>query len=198
MDTRGVTPMASGTYTRLQGAVFIADSDDPELSAEMLIHELSHTRLSLLEDLAPFFGDFSREKAGHYSPWRDTFRSAEGVLHALFVHMEIARFWLVRMRHSDTDAARERCLRRLWTLAEQIRVGSRDLRETGQFTQVGDVLLTKVEQELTTLETRLPPLDESARPFFSEIKPDPALSQHTIVHAVAGHRDGVREGCWNV
>src|SRR5436190_6314981 len=35
MTTGGVTPMASGSYTRLLGTVFIADASDPVFLAEM-------------------------------------------------------------------------------------------------------------------------------------------------------------------
>lgn len=196
MTTDGVTPMASGSYTRLQGAIFIADSTDPYLTAEMLVHEVSHTRLSLLEDLAPFFGGFSRNEQGHYSPWRDSLRSAEGVLHALFVHIEIAHFWSERLTSSNDSALRDRCLRRLWTLLEQLKVGSDHLWRSGNFTEVGRILLERIDADRQIIATRVPPLAEAALPFFSELKTDPGLAKQPIASAIAAHRDGVYAGLY--
>src|SRR5581483_3070565 len=61
MITPSVPPLSSGSYTRLFGAVFLSSSPDQTFTAEMLIHEFAHNKLSLLEDVAPFFRNFSRK-----------------------------------------------------------------------------------------------------------------------------------------
>lgn len=50
--------------------------------AEAIIHESMHLQLSLLETIAPISASSATV---YYSPWKQTTRSASGVLHALYV-----------------------------------------------------------------------------------------------------------------
>jgi HEXXH motif-containing protein len=191
METKGVTPMASGSYTRLFGAIFLADSPQVEFMAEMFIHEFCHNKLTLLEDAAPFFRNFSRRRFHHYSPWRDTLRSAEGVLHALFVHAEIARFWIRLLEQGSAGVRKDVILRRVWTLLGQLDLGAEDLRRTGEFTEVGSLLLDDIAQSIAEWRAAVTPCSPSAHPLFSEMKKDPELLELSIARALVRHRTAV-------
>lgn len=193
MTTEGVTPMASGSYTRLFGTLFLADTEDPVHMAEMLIHEFCHNKLTLLEETARFFQVPTSTVRCHYSPWRDTLRSSAAVLHALFVHIEILRFWLALHVAPTENEHQPLVLRRIWTLIGQLQFGIHDLRQTGQFTEIGMALLNDIELDLRAWVDSAPQQNEEARPFFSEMKTDLTLSTLPISEALARHRDTL----WN-
>ena len=71
----------------VQGDSFI----DPYDLADSLIHEHRHQKLYLLERQVEFFepGDVKV-----VSPWREDLRPPSGLLHAIFVFVELRRFWL--------------------------------------------------------------------------------------------------------
>lgn len=64
--------------------------------ADSLIHEYRHQKLYLLERTHPMVSTTSiRVK----SPWRDDLRPPSGLLHAIFVFVELRRFWLYVRDH---------------------------------------------------------------------------------------------------
>ncbi|MBK8464888.1 MAG: hypothetical protein IPL32_03575 [Chloracidobacterium sp.] len=191
MTTEGITPMASGSYTRLNGSIFLACSPQTELVAEMFIHEFCHNKLTLLEDVSPFFPSFSRSQFRHYSPWRDSLRSAEGVLHALFVHAEIARFWICLYQYGKSSMPKDLIRRRVWTLLGQISMGAKGLEKTGEFTDTGKILLAAIVQPIDGWTENFPPCCQDALPFFSEIKADSALAGMNISQALRSHKTAI-------
>lgn len=64
--------------------------DDALRVAEAILHEAMHLHLSLIERLLLLV---EPTEYRYYSPWRDEHRSAEGVLHAIYVFRVIAYFW---------------------------------------------------------------------------------------------------------
>ncbi|WP_379866462.1 cyclophane-forming radical SAM/SPASM peptide maturase YhhB [Marinobacter sp. M5B] len=68
---------------------------DPYDLADSLIHEHRHQKLYLLERYAP---TTVQSSALVVSPWREDLRPPSGLLHAVFVFVELRRFWLHVMR----------------------------------------------------------------------------------------------------
>lgn len=58
--------------------------------ADSLLHEYRHQKLYLLERLWPVVDQTSRKVV---SPWRDDLRPPSGLFHAIFVFVELRRFW---------------------------------------------------------------------------------------------------------
>lgn len=78
------------------GALYVSISQgegliDPYDLADSLIHEHRHQKLYLLERHAP---TVERTSAQVVSPWREDLRPPSGLLHAVFVFVELRRFWL--------------------------------------------------------------------------------------------------------
>lgn len=71
----------------IQGAS-IVDAYD---MADSLIHEHRHQKLYLLERLAPTVSPGAPKVV---SPWREELRPPSGLLHAVFVFVELRRFWI--------------------------------------------------------------------------------------------------------
>ncbi|MEZ5959785.1 MAG: cyclophane-forming radical SAM/SPASM peptide maturase YhhB [Hyphomonadaceae bacterium] len=70
-----------------QGKGFI----DPYDLADSLIHEHRHQKLYLLERVAPLVEPTTMTVV---SPWREDLRPPSGLLHAVFVFIELRRFWI--------------------------------------------------------------------------------------------------------
>jgi HEXXH motif-containing protein len=111
----------AGTVKRLPGVMFLSETENIHLLAEVIVHEYYHGVLHArmeLDDL--LIGDADRR---FYSPWRDDPRPLEMLLHALYVFAGVAQF----LRRSEAtpelahcrDALRER--RR--TITEQLALG---------------------------------------------------------------------------
>lgn len=78
------------------GALFVSVSQgdrliDPYDLADSLIHEHRHQKLYLLERFAPMVHSTTDLVV---SPWRQDLRPPSGLLHAIFVFIELRRFWL--------------------------------------------------------------------------------------------------------
>lgn len=58
--------------------------------ADSLLHEYRHQKLYLLERLAPVVEPTTRKVV---SPWRQDLRPPSGLFHAVFVFVELRRFW---------------------------------------------------------------------------------------------------------
>lgn len=77
------------------GALFVSVMQgdgliDPYDLADSLIHEHRHQKLYLLERMAPTVSRFAPRVV---SPWRADLRPPSGLLHAVFVFVELQRFW---------------------------------------------------------------------------------------------------------
>jgi HEXXH motif-containing protein len=64
-------------------------SNDALRVAEAIVHEAMHLQLTLIEQTLPLILKSSRK---YYSPWKGTYRSGEGVLHAIYVFKAIVQF----------------------------------------------------------------------------------------------------------
>ncbi len=96
---------------------------DPYDLADSLIHEHRHQKLYLLERVTSMVEETDEKVV---SPWREDLRPPSGLLHAVFVFVELRRFWLhvrdqgpLRMKQraisqlSDTDANLEAAFKTL-------------------------------------------------------------------------------------
>lgn len=59
--------------------------------ADSLIHEYRHQKLYLMERLSPMVEPTSQKVV---SPWREDLRPPAGLFHAIFVFVELRRFWM--------------------------------------------------------------------------------------------------------
>ena len=87
------------------GALYVSISQgdgliDPYDLADSLIHEHRHQKLYLLERHAPTVESTSVQVV---SPWREDLRPPSGLLHAVFVFVELRRFWLYVRDHGPTS-----------------------------------------------------------------------------------------------
>lgn len=87
--------------------------------AEALLHEAMHLQLTLVEAVVPLVRDTGRS---YFSPWRNEYRTAQGVLHALYVFRVIQYFLGAALLDGRTPGALEPYARERWgTIARQVR-----------------------------------------------------------------------------
>lgn len=87
------------------GALYVSISQgdrliDPYDLADSLIHEHRHQKLYLLER---YSATVEHTSAHVVSPWREDLRPPSGLLHAVFVFVELRRFWLHVREHGPIE-----------------------------------------------------------------------------------------------
>ena len=109
--------------------------------ADSLIHEHRHQKLYLLERRFPM-----TEPGGLVvSPWREDLRPASGLLHALFVFVELRRFW-EHVREHGPERMRRRSVNQLADTDRNLSDAFATLR-TCPLTEAGRALALVLERE---------------------------------------------------
>lgn len=109
--------------------------------AEALLHEAMHLLLTLVEAVVPLV---ARTEKTFFSPWRNEFRTAQGVLHALYVFRVIdeflgaAPFEIPALARWRPHAAERRA-----TIARQVRE-TRDFRRCADLTAEGAAFVDRL------------------------------------------------------
>ncbi|MBO0805760.1 MAG: HEXXH motif domain-containing protein, partial [Nocardiopsaceae bacterium] len=84
------------------GAVGLSLPGDDVAAALALAHEVQHAKLCALMDLLPLVTD--RGQRLYYAPWRPDPRPLASLLHGLYAHLGVTRFWR-RQREVAADPA---------------------------------------------------------------------------------------------
>ncbi|MEU1039632.1 FxsB family cyclophane-forming radical SAM/SPASM peptide maturase [Streptomyces sp. NPDC005551] len=87
------------------GAVAIARPAEPELLAQLIVHEFQHVKLGAVLDLTDLH-DPSCERL-FYAPWRPDPRPLEGLLQGTYAHIAVIDFWRARWRGTTGERAGE-------------------------------------------------------------------------------------------
>lgn len=97
---------------------FKRGSNDVLRTAEGILHEAMHLQLTLIEQIIPLVKHSGKK---YYSPWRGECRTAQGVLHALYVFRVIDQFLeYIRLVSSSIDKSTDYVHKRRKQIAEQI------------------------------------------------------------------------------
>lgn len=128
------------------GALFVSVRQgeriiDPYDLADSLVHEHRHQKLYLLERR------FLMTQPGELvvSPWREDLRPASGLLHAVFVFVELRRLW-EHVRDHGHERLRQRALKQLADTERNLAEACKTLR-TCPLTPVGRALAAVLEGE---------------------------------------------------
>jgi HEXXH motif-containing protein len=102
--------------------------------AEALLHEAMHLQLSLVEAIVPLVRE---TPSSFFSPWRNEYRTAQGILHALYVFRAIDAFLdRARIEGPTSGMLRDHAAERRTTIAQQVH-DIRDFRECKDLTADG-------------------------------------------------------------
>jgi len=161
----------SGTSVFTPSAVFIAYTEDVDIAAELLIHESGHLKLRVLDAETPILSvtDQKEQWSSHkwYSPWRDDPRSLMGVVHSIFVFIEVANYHLYRVK---LDINNHTSHRRLLTLIYQLLEARKNNPIDSLLSEQGYMLFREIDDSLEILVSALKELPQlkSVEPLHVE------------------------------
>jgi HEXXH motif-containing protein len=151
---RTVVPLAtpalggpsSATEETSFGAIALALPADEVAMAAALVHETHHAILGALTDLEPLVRADNPGFLG-YAPWRDDPRPAHALLHGIYAHHGIGRFWHHQYL-AGPEPVRERAARHFGQLRGMLATALPILSESGQLTEAGHDLLTPIAADV--------------------------------------------------
>ncbi|MFE9293317.1 aKG-HExxH-type peptide beta-hydroxylase [Streptomyces niveus] len=154
---RSVVPMtpagggaSSGTLRAAPWAVHTALPDTARRFAEVLVHELAHSKLAVLADLVALH--HADGSAVHHVPWRKDPRPLDGVLQGTYAHLALADLWSrVAERPGATPAARHVARARREEYRAQVADALTVLLDSHQLTEHGVRFTVSMKQHLTSL-----------------------------------------------
>ena len=104
------------TSRRAFGAIGLSLPADDTAMALVLAHEVQHAKLCALMDLLPLTKGQTGDR--FYAPWRPDPRPLTGLVHGLYAHLGVTRFWWLRretagepaeVHRAQVEFARWRC-----------------------------------------------------------------------------------------
>jgi HEXXH motif-containing protein len=94
-------------------------NDAPLRVAEAIIHETMHLQLSLFERLMPLVQPFECADR-HFSPWRNEYRDAAGILHGIYVFRVLRDFWEAALSRCDCGFVESFASRRIHDISGEL------------------------------------------------------------------------------
>ncbi len=158
----GGAAKASATFRTAPGAVLTTRPGTAAGLAEVLVHEIQHSKLAVLHDLMPLHG--ASPEARYRVAWRPDPRPLGGVLQGTYAHLALADFWARAAHHRslaprarrDARARRDSCARQV---AEALPV----LLESAELTSAGRQFVAGMERHLVALERSDEPFSDERR-----------------------------------
>lgn len=145
---------ASATEETSFGAIALALPADGLEMAAALVHESHHAILGAFTDLEPLVSPGARSFLGHV-PWRDDPRPPHALLHGIYAHHAMGRFWR-RQYLAGPQAGRRRAALQFGKLRGMLADAIPVLVNSGQLTEAGRELLTPIAADVA--EWRAEPL----------------------------------------
>ena len=181
LSLRGDADHDSETTPAAFGAVATSWSGDPAMMAETLVHEFQHIKLCGLLDMVTLIGPCEERV---YAPWRPDPRPAVGLLHGLYAHLGIARFWSVqRDVASEPDAIlRAQVAFERWR--RTIEPAASTLERTGCLTPAGEQFVALLREQGRRLDVE--PVPGAAREIAGDVALEHWLTwqlRHTMTAA---------------
>ena len=117
-----------------------------------LIHEFYHSRLFSIEEKGAFFNRATISGPQlYYSPWRNDRRPAHGVLHAIYVHVPVARYLLALLADTGNSEIEIVTQSRLARIGTQLKLGVAQLDDCEEFSDFGEAIFALLKQDVNIL-----------------------------------------------
>lgn len=133
------------------GSIIVATPDSAAALAEILVHELQHSKLNAVLDLVRLEENASQLR---YAPWRGDPRPLPGLLHGIYAFMTVTEFW---RRQRGADADRRHADFKFLFHREQVRQAVQAVDAAPELTEFGTRLVAAVRARLGACETDVLP-----------------------------------------
>lgn len=139
------------------GSVVLSPKTSATALAEVLVHELQHSKLNALLELVPL----RHENAGKwwYAPWRDDPRPLVGLLHGVYAFVSVVEFWRDQREHVTDESERRTANFVFACRRHQVRRAVDALRSTPDLTEVGSQLVAAATDRLALCEAETTPAE---------------------------------------
>ena len=87
----------------------------------------------------------------YYSPWRNDRRPAHGVLHAIYVHVPVARYLLALLADTGKSEIEIVTQSRLVRIGTQLKLGIAQLDGCDEFSELGKAIFNQLKQDVNIL-----------------------------------------------
>jgi HEXXH motif-containing protein len=137
----------------LPGVIFVGIEQgdgrmiDVKHLAESCVHEHLHNRLYLLDEALPLTVKTDNPRS-YFSPWKQTMRPIEGMLHAVYVFSRLAWFW--RKAAESIDDVTQYAADSVAEQVEQIKSATAEI-DTAELTRAGCRILSSSIENLDRL-----------------------------------------------
>jgi HEXXH motif-containing protein len=145
---------ASATEETSFGAIALALPADGLAIAEALVHESHHAILGALTDLEPLISSDTPGFLGR-APWREAPRPPHALLHGIYAHHAMGRFWR-RQYLAGPPANRQRATLKFDRLHRMLADAIPVLLNSGQLTEAGLELLTPIAADVAEWRAQSP------------------------------------------
>jgi HEXXH motif-containing protein len=146
----------------LPGAI-MSTIDGPPVLAESIVHEFRHNLLHQLELSFAIYAEGSPREARFYSPWRPDPRPLHGILHALFVFLDVCAIHagVLEMRLGDESDLYDSAVRIAGNV-RRIRIAIDEFRSNALLTPFGRGFCAGIEEACDRFEPLVAALPSAA------------------------------------
>jgi HEXXH motif-containing protein len=139
------------------GGIALSPKTSAIALAEVLVHELQHSKLNALLELVPLRQE--NTEGWWYAPWRDDPRPLIGLLHGVYAFISVVEFWRDQ-REYVTDENERRAADFVFAhRRHQVRTAIEALKFAPELTEYGSQLVSAAAQRLTRCEAETVPVD---------------------------------------
>ncbi|MDP1558640.1 MAG: HEXXH motif-containing putative peptide modification protein [Nitrosomonas sp.] len=104
--------------------------------AEAILHETMHLQLTLIEEEMPLVNQSNQK---YFSPWKNEYRNARGIIHALYVYRTIREF-IKKLLMTDLNQSNQKFLIKRKEVIENQLISLNDFGQSNALTEHGSLL----------------------------------------------------------
>jgi len=145
----------SGSTYILPHSIFLKINDNFFMTCEMLVHETSHVALNFKNFTNKIINCECKKTSNiFYSPWRDDSRPLNGIIHGLYVFLNVSKFWhqVISKNLFSNIEEEDISVRRYHTLASQLKKAIDQELPFECLSDFGKKLLNQLIKEVKDLE----------------------------------------------
>lgn len=157
IPTRSGSKVAGASCSAAFGGVALSAKNSATSLAEVLVHELQHSKLNAMLDLVSLEKGVSDKL--WYAPWRVDSRPLIGLLHGIYAFVSVVEFWRIEHEQPAEPALSRAAQFAFAHRRNQVREAVDAARSAPELTELGRQLVETASERLTVCESVEVPAD---------------------------------------